>query len=521
VSLQEIDTHQNVSDLQGVIASLHQQNTSLVEEKTSLEAQVTYLKEKIEIFKLKYFGKKSEKVTRLALEQLGLLFNELEEEKAKAPSEQEELIDIPAHQRKARGKRAPLPADLPRKEVVIDLPESEKVCAEGNHPMVCIGEDVSEKLEIIPEEIYVLQTKRKKYACQICQEGVKTAALPPSILPKSNCGEGLLAYLVTAKYCDHLPLYRLEEKLGRMGVDLPRQTLARWMGEAAQQLTPILNLLQDRILESSYIQMDETRVQVLGEKRKPVLSDKFIWVRRKPGVEPLILYEYDPSRSSEVPKRLLPEYQGYLQVDGYEGYSALGSSPGVTRMGCMAHIRRKFFEVVKSKDQKANLANRFLQLIQKLYRIEQEAKGLSPEERKEKRNAQSMPLITQLEELMNESIPKVPPQSALGKALSYATHQWPFWKNYLQDGRIEIDNNGIENAIRPFALGRKNWLFSATVEGAQASCTFFSLIQTAKENGLEPYAYLKHLFEKIPIAKTIEDYEELLPLKSTPELATA
>lgn len=270
--------------------------------------------------------------------------------------------------------------------------------------------------------------------------------------------------------------------------------------------------MRDQILDSGYVQCDETRVQVLNEKGKPAESQSYMWVEARMGPQPLILYEYDPSRSSKVPKRLLEGYQGYLQVDGYEGYNRVCQNPRVLRVGCAAHIRRKFFEASEASKQQG-VGNKGLKFFHPLYQIEKEAreKKLSFSDRYDLRQKQAKPLIEEMKRWLDDIHLKITPQLASGKAVQYALGQWAYWTRYLEDGLLEIDNHFIEGKIRPFALGRKNGLFSATVDGANASATLYSLIETTKTAGLNPYDYLKKIFEVLPLARSLEDFEALLP----------
>jgi len=404
-----------------------------------------------------------------------------------------------------------LPANLPREDNIIDLSEKEKQCSCGCQ-MDEIGVEVSEKLDVVPAQFKVIRTIRKKYACKKCEMLVKIAPIEVQLLPKSMATAGLVSYIMISKFSDHLPLYRLESIFERHGVELSRTSMARWMVSVGQQLFPLKNLLRDELLSGDYIHSDETRVQVLAEKGKTAESLSYMWVQARGGPNPIVLYEYDSSRSSEVPIKLLEGFKGYLQVDGYGGYNAFCKLDGVWRLGCFAHARRKFFEATKVS-KKPGLANHGLKFIQKLYKIEDAIKNLSPDERYQIRKRDSLPIVERFKIWLDEQQSKVPPKSILGKAVNYATEQWPYLIRYLERGDLQIDNNFIENAIRPFALGRKNWLFSQSVEGAESSSVIYSLIETAKANGLNPFLYLREVLEKLPQAKTCDDFEALLPTR--------
>jgi transposase len=296
--------------------------------------------------------------------------------------------------------------------------------------------------------VRVLRHVRKKYACPHCQLGIKTAPLPPQPLPKTMASPGLLAHIAVAKYQDALPLHRQEHILKRIGVDLPRATLAAWMIKLGIWIQPLINLLQDVLLGYDVLQMDETTLQVLKEPAKLPQSNSYLWVRRGgPPDLPVLLFDYDPSRSQAVPLRLLEGYRGYVQVDGYDGYNAVGLRSDIVLVGCMAHARRKFDEAVKAQGvdrdnpQKIGKAMEGLRYLQALYRIERECKGSFSEERYSVRQQKAKPLFETLRAWLDAALPTVVPQSMTGKALTYLHNQWPKLIRYLDDGRLSIDNN--------------------------------------------------------------------------------
>lgn len=295
--------------------------------------------------------------------------------------------------------------------------------------------------------------------------------MPPQPIPKSLASPGLLAHITVSKYQDALPLYRQETILRRIGVELPRATLANWMIKAGVLVQPMINLLRDRLLAYDIVQMDETPVQVLNEPGKRAQSKSCLWLQRGgPPDQPVVLYDYDPGRGAGVPLRLLEGFRGYLQTDGYSGYNAAVASNGLVHVGCMA----------QGKNRKPGKAQHGLALIQKLYRVEKQAKQLTPLERFNHRQQHAKPILERLRSWLDESLPKVLPGSTAGKALNYLHNEWDKLACYLDDGRLEIDNNRAENAIRPFVVGRKNWLFSTSVEGVNASANLYSLIETTK-----------------------------------------
>lgn len=485
----------------------------LEQENCRIKAQVLSLQEQLNLALARRYAASSEKISPDQVR----LFDE-----AEVDSEAEELADqgetaetvvVAEHRRKKRGRKR-LPEALPRIEVIHELDASERRCDRDGAELGEIGEVTSEQLDIVPAQIRVIRHVRKQYACA-CGQCIKTAPMPAQPIPKSLASPGLLAHVVVSKYQDALPLYRQEQILQRIGVDIPRATLSNWMIEAGRLIEPVINLMRERVLAHDIVQMDETTVQVLKEPGKRAQSKSYLWVQRGgPPRHPLVLYDYDPSRSRRVPERLLEGFAGYLQTDGYEAYNAVAAKAGIMHVGCFAHARRKFADAVKAqgKRQRAGKAWRGLSLIQKLYRIERLMKDAEPDERHAYRQTHARPILDELREWLDSSLPNVPPTSATGKALHYLHREWPKLVRYLEDGRLSIDNNAVENAIRPFVVGRKNWLFSDSVRGVKASANLYSLIETAKANELEPYAYLRHLFAVLPQAQTVDDIEALLPV---------
>ena len=491
----------------------HKENF-ISKENVALKSKVSSLQEQLNLAIARRYAASSEKISPDQVR----LFDETEsslliDDESIDDSSSEESITVPAHIRKKSGRK-PLPDALSRIEVVHELPEEERVCPHDGNPLKEMSEVISEQLDIIPATIQVIRHIRKQYSCR-CGKCVKLAPLPAQPVPKSMASPGLLAHVTVSKYQDALPLYRQEKILQRIGVDIPRATLANWMIKAGKLVQPIINLLRDRLLGYDIMQMDETTVQVLRENGKKAQSKSYLWVQRGgPPDRPVILFDYDPGRGSSVPTRLLEGFAGYLQTDGYDGYNAVVIKNKLFHLACMAHVRRKFMDALKAqgkKKKKTSLAQQGLTLIQKVYRVEKQAKEFSPEERYEYRLKKAKPLIKKLREWLDKNIAQIPPTSATGKALNYLNNEWDKLIVYLKDGRLHIDNNLAENAIRPFVIGRKNWLFSHSVKGVKASANLYSLIETAKANGLEPYAYLRYLFAELPKVVTVEAIEALLP----------
>ena len=502
---------------------IHEQRHQLDEKVSLIDAQaeeLRTLREYIRLLKHQRFGRKSEQASD---EQIWL-FNEAEatSQDTDAEEEADDSVFVEAHTRKKRGRK-PLPDWIPRVEILHDLPDEQKVCGEDGTALERIGEEISEQLEFIPAKLRVLRHVRPKYACPSCRTGIHTAPLPPQPIPKSLASPTLLAHVAVSKYADGLPLYRQETMFQRLGIDLPRASLAHWMVKTGELVQPLVNLLRDDLLASGFVQCDETRYQVLKEPGKAATSQSYLWVQLAP--EPgVVLYDYDASRSAEVPKRLLAGFEGFLQTDGYEGYGAIGQEPGITHVGCWAHARRKFDEALraqkssakKKRSLKESKALQGLAFIQKLYKIERQIQEKPPDEIHRIRQERSRPVMEKLRSWLAEAIPRVPPQSLTGKALAYLDGQWPKLVRVLEDGRLSIDTNRVENAIRPFVVGRKNWLFADTMRGAQASANLYSLIETAKANGIEPFAYVRYVLAELPAAITLDDVVAVAPRRADP-----
>jgi transposase len=483
------------------------------------DIEILQLREYIRLLKSQRFGKSSERGHR---DQLGL-FNEAEQllDAAAEDDLEEATLLVPAHTRAKAGRRR-LPAWMERIEILHDLPEAEKVCASDGTALVEISRETSEQIEFIPATARVLVHVRPKYACPHCKTGIRIAPMPPQPIPKSLASPSLLAFVAVSKYADALPLYRQAGILERIGIDVSRATLAHWMVRCGELVQPLINLMREELLAHDFVQCDESRFQVLKEPGKAAESQSYVWVQRgAPDDHPLVLYEYDPSRSAEVPKRLFEGFQGILQTDGYEGYGALGREPGIVHVGCWAHARRRFTDALKGagknrkqgakRTTKQSVAETGLRFIQKLYAIERSVKDATREERLWARQEQSLPVVEDLRGWLDRALATVVPRSLTGEALAYLDGQWPKLVRVFETGHVPLDTNAVENAIRPFAVGRKNWMFADTVRGAEASANLYSLIETAKANHLEPWAYLHHVFAELPKAETIDHVEALLP----------
>jgi len=451
------------------------------------------------------------------------LFNE-EPEQETTPVRETEKLEVKAHTRKKNGRK-PLDPNLRRVEEIIDIPEEEKTCACGSQ-MTKIGEETSEKLEIIPQSIFVTKTIRPKYACRCCEgtededkPAVRIAPPPPTILPRSIASASLLSYIMIYKYQDHLPFYRQEVQFRRLGIEISRQDMCNWQQQAYERLLPLFNLLEEVIKTGTVLRMDETHVQVMGEEGKSDIKKSTMWLARGgPPATPIALYRYRPTKEARHAKEFLEGFKGYLQTDGSEIYDAAAAGLSeIRQVGCFAHARRKFFDASKATKTPQS-AEEGLKHIRKLYDIEsnlREAK-LTEDVFLAERKKLSEPVLADFYKWLNKRANDVLPSCLLGKAVGYALKQWNKLIAYLESPYLTPDNNASENAIRPFVLGRKNWLFNKSPKGADSSCGMYSLIETAKLNGVEPLKYLRELFEKAPHvianqSSTPEDWNKLLP----------
>ena len=485
-----------------------------------LEQQVSVLMEALRLARHKQFGASSEKISEDAMEQLSFLFNEAEV----CAEEESEEQPAPAPSRKQRKKHSftleNIPEGTPTEVVEHRLEGEDLVCPECGDTMTEIGKEVVNKLKIKPAQVIVEQHVYYTYACRKCNEtGIETpvvkAPREKSIIPGSFATAEAISYIMTQKFVMGSPLYRQEQELNRRGIPLSRQTMSNWILRATEEyLAPIYDRLHMELLKRAVLHADETTLQVLHEEGKAPQSESFMWLYRTSGDtdRPIVLYEYQPGRGGKHPKEFLAGFEGYLHTDGYAGYHNLPKE--ITVVGCWTHARRKFDEAVKALPKgkaKGSSAAQGLAYCQKLFDLEEQFADLSPEERYEKRLEQAKPVLDALLSWANSRM--AAPKSALGKALNYLKEQWPYLTNYLKNGRLELSNNRAERSIKPFVIDRKNFLFANTPKGATGSTVMFSLIQTAIENGLDPYQYLTWLLKTANNAdlKNPEIVEKLLP----------
>ena len=506
---------ENIDELKQIIDSFFKKEKGYLSE-------INILKEQIRCLQDRLFGRKSEKIP--SDDRQRSLFEMQEDDFPIAEQSEDDEIEIQNHKRKKRGRK-PIPENLPRVEVIHDVDEAEKQCGCGCKKE-CIGQEVSEQLDIVPAKIQVIRNIRLKYACKNC-EGVESdgptvtiAQMPEQLIPKSIGTSGLIAFVLVAKFVDALPFYRQEKQFLRIGVKISRATMCSWAQKIAESCEILLMMLKKEILSKSLINIDETPVQVLKEPDKTSQSKSYMWIFRGGTLDcPGILFEYHPTRAGDVAAAFLKGYKGVVQTDGYSGYGFLDNFKEILHMGCWAHVRRKFLDVVKAagkpKTGKKNFGNadQALKYIRKLYKIEKDAKnsGLTNENLFKERQEKAKPVLDEFKRWLNAKVEETPPKGLLGKAIAYTLNQWHRLVVYTDTDHVTPDNNMAENTIRPFVIGRKNWLFSGTPEGAAASAAIYSLVETAKANDLEPYWYLRYLFENLPDAMTEDDYKALLP----------
>ena len=498
---------------------LEQQAATLAQHRTYIDQ----LLETIELLRRKRFGPSTDQIpeSQLALfdeTELEALIGELEE--ALARETPPETDEAPQPKPKRKPVRRRLPSHLPRVERILDLPEAIK--AAMGEDWRFIGYDSAEQLAVIPRQYYVIEYKRAKYVpindeVPGAEGGVKIAPRPESIIPKSLAHSSLIAQIVTNKFVDALPLYRQEQLFAREGIALSRQTMAGLLIGLNDPLQPVAAALKGLLTQGPVVQADETPLQVLNEPGRDHTQQSYMWAfcGGPPGIA-IRWFEYAPSRAAEVPRRVLfpsdadPPSPFYLQSDGYSAYQVLATAPEIIgHAGCWAHVRRKFVEAASGRNTSA--AQQMVALIGELYAVERRVREVDTETRERERNAHSRPILMRIRRWLDKAAARAAPKSLLGQAISYALGQWPILITFLEDGHLEVDNNRAENAIRPFVVGRKNWLFAGSPKGAETSALLYSLIETAKANGLEPWAYLNHLFEHLPAAKTPGAVAALLP----------
>jgi transposase len=474
----------------------------LTEKVLLLEAENQWLKEQLGLAKHRQFGPSSEKSDPA---QEAMLFNEAEAAAtSEAPEPETETVSYT--RRKRGGPRELDLSGLEVEEIRYELPEEERVCPACQGDMHPMGEEVRNEVEIVPAKFKVTRHVRAKYACRHCDRNeestpILVAPMPAPAFPGSLASPSAVAYIMAQKYVEGLPLYRQEQNLARQGLELSRQTMSNWILRGADWLERIYDRMHYHLLARDILHADETPLQVLKEPGRAAQTQSRMWLYRtgRQG-PPIALFEYTQTRSAEHPVAFLAGFDGYLSVDGYEVYEKV---PGVTVSGCFAHARRKFHEALQlvppaQRRKGATAAHEGLEFCDRLFQIERTLHDRTPEERFAARLECSKPVLDEFKVWLDDQALKVLSKSASGKAITYCRNQWNKLVVFLEDGRLEIDNNRAERTIKPFVIGRKNWLFANTPRGARASAVIYSVAETAKENGLDPFAYLAYVFEKLP-----------------------
>lgn len=512
----EIEAHKlAIIDQQKVIEQRNRDLAARLEELKHATALTDKLKFEIARYQRIRFGKKSE---ALGTEQIALWEAELEADiealQKRLDALQAGLQDSkPAIRRQPR--REALPETLPR---LVEALEPESTTCACGAAMKRIGEDVAETLQMIPSRFWVQRRVRGKWVCRCCETMVM-APVPAAAIDKAIAGTSVIANVIVAKYVDHLPLHRQEGIYARMGVAIPRSTMAGWIGSIGVLCEPLTDLAAEHVVARQALQADETPLPVLDPGTGKT-STGYLWAYRTLPSDPIqaVVFDFAMSRAQAHPNRMLASFAGTLQVDGYAGYNEILRRPTVTEAGCLAHARRKFVEVYDAT--KSPIAQQAITRIAALYQIEREIDGAAPEasilDRQRHRQARAGPLLDAFHQWLIATHAKTPPRSALAKAMHYTLNRWKALIRYVDDGRLPLDTNAVENAIRPVALGRRNWMFAGSEAGGKRAAQMYSLLSSAKMNGHEPLAYLTDILERLPTAR-MKDLEAMLPWNWTPQ----
>ena len=487
-------------DLPNDVSALKGMVLTLLAQIDDLNGQLYYLKRQL-------FGRKSEKLNPSQR----LLFEGLYEQvQAQLQAQQTPERPAPASRKKPNADhpgRNALPAELPREEIVIEPADQERICPQCHSEKQRIGEEVTEKLEYIPASFRVKRYVRPRYACRQCQEHVSIAELPAMVIDKGIAGEGLLAHIITSKYADHLPLHRLEGMLKRHGVEIRVSTMCDWVGVCAERLSPLVQRMHQKLLESPKIHTDDTPVPIKSKKRKGSTYNGYLWVYLDDAAN--VVFDFTPTRSRHGPLEFLGDYAGYVQADAYSGYDEYFRRTEATEVGCHAHARRKFDYALDSDPVRASM---MLALWQDLYAVEQQARqeGWEASQLHRARQEQSRPILEKIHANLMAWKDQVLPKSPTGKAIKYALGQWTALTRYIEDPLLDIDNNAAERTLRMVAVGRKNWLFAGSEAGAERAAVLYSLIGACKHRGLDPFAYLRDVLARVS-THPVSRIDELLP----------
>ena len=536
------------AEYRGRLESREEENRKLKEALERLTERAVLLEEEVRWLKAQFFGRSTQQDAAALSPDQGMLFNEAEVLAAIAAADAAHAArtkQVAAHERQHTGGRKAIPEQFPRIRIEHDLPEEQKLCTKcpTPHPLMRIGEETRECYRYEPPKVSVELHVRPTYVCEVRREAPVTAPAPPVILPKSLASPSLLAQLITSKFVDGLPLYRIARQLERLGMQLSPGTAGSWVNTVGgEKIVPLINLMNEALFAAPFLQMDETYLQVL-KSDKAVGSDHYMVVRAAgcagatgPPAPRIILYDYLPSRTTEGLKSLLigadGPYRGKLLTDGLERYDDIAQALNLKHFGCLQHCRAYYYKArkVSQAPSSRSLANAAIEEhIRKVYQVEGQIKALRAEHgrRGEElpletvralRQEKSKPLMERFKAWVDELLPGTPPKSALGQALSYTVNQWSKLVKFVDHPEMPVDNNYTEQQIKQFVIGRKAWLFAHDKVGAEASANLYSLVMTARANGVEPFAYLSYLFERLPAATTVDDIEALLPWNVKPLL---
>ncbi len=491
--------------------SLQNKCSQLEHQIEELTVKVKWYEEQFRLSQIKKFGSSSEKTEADQLD----FFNEAEKNE-RPQKEEPELEEIIYKRKKTKGLNKSSMANLPVEVIEYEIPEDERNCPVCEEPLHKMTTEIRRELKVIPAEVKIVKHVRNVYACRNCEKEnietpIITAPMPKPVLPGSFVSPSLMAFIMHRKYSEAIPLYRQEQQFVNFGIEISRQNMANWVMHGANKWLKVLyDRVHEHLVKETYLHADETTLQVLDEKNKSAKSKSYMWLYASAThSRPMFLYDYQPSRSHKHPQNFLKDFKGFLQTDGYPAYEKVED---VTLVGCFAHARRYFVDVIKAapkdSDFSSSIALEGKKFCDDLFAIERKYKDLSLEDRHEKRLEESKPLLEAFLSWLKEKKQKVLPKSGLGKAITYSLKQWDKLSAFIKDPQSEISNNRAERAIKPFVIGRKNFLFSKCPKGATASAITYSIIETAKANRLSPFHYLTYLFEKLPNVN-INDSEEL------------
>ncbi len=471
---------------------------TLLEQIDDLNGQLYYLKRQL-------FGKKSEKLDPAQR----LLFENLYDQ-VKAQIDQQKPSKAPAVKKRKNANhhgRNALPQDLPREVIEIEPPDEEKICPVCHKEKQRIGSEETEKLEYVPASFYVKKYVRHKFACKACESHVSIGELPPMAIDKGIPGEGLLAHIMTSKFCDHLPLNRLEGILKRHGVEITVSTMCDWVGKSADLLAPLVKRMRARILQSPLINTDDTPIPIKSKKRRGSTYNGYLWVYINPDGD--VVFDFTPTRSREGPIKFLGQFSGYVQADAFSGYDEFFRLSEAIEVGCHAHARRKFDYALETDPVRAA---RLLVLWGQLYDIERQAKedNYSSAQLLAVRQKEAKPILAEIKSVLNEYKDQVRPKSPMGKAITYSLNQWDALNQYVDDPMLEIDNNLSERTLRMVVIGRKNYLFAGSEAGAWRAAVIYSLVASCKLNDIDPFKYFRDVLARVS-THPADRIDELLP----------